>query len=118
MPLLRFAGVAHARRQAIALQPDNPRAHLASAVALGRLALWSPNQRKIELSRTVRERVITCLALSPDDDVALHVLGRWEYEMCCVGFAVRLIIKSACDAALLRPLLVALPCPPPPALRS
>ncbi len=112
-----------ARPQAIELRPDNPRAHLASAVALGRLgarrgrgaaaragttltwrrprflrfaaraALWSSNQRKIEISRTVRERVTAALALSPDDDVALHILGRWEYEMSCVGFAVRMVVK-------------------------
>jgi hypothetical protein len=105
-------------RQAIELTPDNPRAHLASAISLGRLgafapraacplpsltwraappargtALWSSNQRKIEISRTVRERVIAALKLSPDDDVALHVLGRWEYEMDCVGFAVRMVVK-------------------------
>lgn len=79
--------------QAIALKPDNPRAHLASAVALARLAMYCPNQKKIEITKTVRERVITCLSLSPDDDVALHVLGRWEYEMVCVGFAVRLLLK-------------------------
>ena len=56
-------------------------------------ALWSSNQRKIEISRTVRERVASALALSPDDDVALHVLGRWEYEMSCVSFAVRVAVK-------------------------
>jgi hypothetical protein len=41
----------------------------------------------------VCERVTAALALSPDDDVALHVLGRWEYEMDCVGFAVRMVVK-------------------------
>ncbi len=41
----------------------------------------------------MRERVIAALELSPDDDVALHVLGRWEYEMVCVGFAVRMVVK-------------------------
>jgi tetratricopeptide (TPR) repeat protein len=60
---------------------------------LPRAALWSSNQRKIEISRTVRERVTAALALSPDDDVALHILGRWEYEMSCVGFAVRMVVK-------------------------
>ena len=84
---------AYLSEKAIALKPDNPRAHLVSAVALGRLALWSSNQKKIEISRTVRERVMAALVLSPDDDVALHVLGRWEYEMACVGFAVRMVVK-------------------------
>jgi len=55
--------------------------------------MWSSNQRKIEISRTVRERVTAALKLSPDDDVALHILGRWEYEMDCVGFAVRMVVK-------------------------
>ena len=41
----------------------------------------------------MRERVTAALKLSPDDDVALHVLGRWEYEMDCVGFAVRMVVK-------------------------
>jgi len=80
--------------QALKLKPDNPRAHLTSAVTLGRLALWSNNQRKIEISRTVRERVVAALTLSPNDDVALHVLGRWEYEMAVLGWAVRLVVKT------------------------
>jgi tetratricopeptide (TPR) repeat protein len=65
-----------------------------AAVTMGRLVLFSSNQRKIELSRTVRERVVAALALSPDDDVALHILGRWEYEMSSLGFAVRLAVKA------------------------
>ena len=65
-----------------------------SAVTMGRLVLFSSNQRKIELSRTVRERVVSALALSPNDDVALHILGRWEYEMSSLGFAVRFAVKA------------------------
>ena len=38
---------------------------------------------------------MVALKLSPEDDVALHVLGRWEYEMACVGFAVRMVVKMA-----------------------
>jgi hypothetical protein len=49
----------------------------------------------VEISRTVRERAMVALKLSPEDDVALHVLGRWEYEMACVGFAVRMVVKMA-----------------------
>ena len=63
-------------------------------MTLGRLALWSSNQRKIEISREVRERVVAALTLSPDDDVALHVLGRWEYEMAVLGWAVRMVVKT------------------------
>ena len=58
-------------------------------------ALWSSNHKKVEISRTVRERAMVALKLSPEDDVALHVLGRWEYEMACVGFAVRMVVKMA-----------------------
>lgn len=68
---------------------------LTRAVALNATALWSSNQKKVEISRTVRERCMAALKLSPQDDVALHVLGRWEYEMACVGFAVRMVVKMA-----------------------
>ena len=67
--------------------------HLHSRDCTCSSALWSSNQRKIEISRTVRERVEAALQLSPEDDIALHVLGRWEYEMVCVGFAVRMVVK-------------------------
>lgn len=84
---------AESSERAIRLDPRCPLAHAAHAVNLGRLALWSPNQRKIEISKDVKAACDAALALDPEYDLAYALLARWEYEMASVGFLVRAIIR-------------------------
>ena len=57
-----------AAQRAVTANPNDSQAHLALAVAYGRIALDQPARRKIETSRLVR-------------NYAWHVLGRWNYEL-------------------------------------
>ena len=60
---------------AIALRPAHADAHLAMGAALGRLAMWSDNREKVDLSRAIKESCDEALRLDPANDIAMHVLG-------------------------------------------
>jgi tetratricopeptide (TPR) repeat protein len=74
-----------------AVQADarNLQAYLALAIAAGRVALIAGNREKVELSRVVKDNVDRALTLDPRNDVALHVRGRWHYEVASQGVLVR-----------------------------
>lgn len=79
--------------QAVDLLPNSSNAHLAKAVAAGRLGMVSGTRRQVELSRTVREYVDLAIALDPDNDLAYHVRGRWHYEVAQLGFFARRVVN-------------------------
>ncbi len=83
----------HEAKQAVALAPDNPKAHLAVAVAYGRLADFEDNRTKIEYSRSVKEEADRTLELDPREDFAYHVLGRWNYAIATLNPMLKLMAK-------------------------
>jgi len=80
-------------KQALALAPDNEKAHLAVAVAYGRLTDLVDNRTKIEYSRYVKAEAEKALQLDPKDDFAWHVLGRWNYSVATLNPFLKLIAK-------------------------
>ena len=79
--------------QAVALLPNSSNAHLAKAVAAGRLGMISGTRRQVELSRMVREYADRAIALGPENDLAYHVRGRWHYEVAQLGFFARRVVN-------------------------
>lgn len=80
-------------RKAIALKPDYAEAHLSLGAALGRLALWSDNREKVELSRSIRDECQEAIRLDAENDLAMHVLGRYEHQMASLGRIVRTLVR-------------------------
>lgn len=80
-------------KQALALAPENPKAHLAVAVAYGRLTDFVDNRTKVEYSRYVKAEADTTLELDPKEDFAYHVLGRWNYSVATLNGFMKLIAK-------------------------
>ena len=80
-------------KQAVALAPDNPKAHLALAVAYGRLTDFEDNRTKVEYSRYVKAEADKTLELDPREDFAYHVLGRWNYAVATLNPMLKLIAK-------------------------
>jgi tetratricopeptide (TPR) repeat protein len=78
-----------AAKQAVALAPDNPKAHLALSVAYGRMTDFDDNRTKIEDSRHVKSEAEETLKLNPREDIAYHVLGRWNYGVATLNLAGR-----------------------------
>jgi tetratricopeptide (TPR) repeat protein len=82
-----------AAKQAVALAPDNAKAHLALSVAYGRMTDFDDNRTKIEDSRKVKSEAERTLELNPREDIAYHVLGRWNYGVATLNPLLKLIAK-------------------------
>ena len=76
-----------------AIAPNNSKAHLAVAVAYGRLTDFMDNRTKVEYSRLVKEEADKTLALDPKEDFAWHVLGRWNYSVATLGTVMKMMAK-------------------------
>ena len=70
-----------AAKGAVKADPANSQAHLALAIAYGRVALDESARRKVEMSRLVQQEAEAAARLDPGNDLAWHVLGRWNYEL-------------------------------------
>lgn len=80
-------------QQAIAEAPDRAEGYKWLAISQGVLAQQSGTKQKIELSRGVRENIEKALAIEPDDDISLLVLGKWHFGVATLGFFSRTIVK-------------------------
>ncbi len=80
-------------QQAVAVAPDNAKAHLALAIAYGRLTDFEDNRTKVEYSRQVKAEADKALELDPKDDFTYHVLGRWNYSVATLNPVLKLIAK-------------------------
>jgi len=80
-------------KQAVALEPDNSKAHLALAIAYGRLTDFEDNRTKVADSRFVKSEAERTLELDPNDDIAYHVLGRWNYAVATLNPFLKLVAK-------------------------
>ncbi|XRA99198.1 hypothetical protein NFJ02_06g128970 [Pycnococcus provasolii] len=76
-----------------ALMTAAAKAHVVHAVNLGRLASWLGPRGQVRLIDDIRTHASKAVRLSPDDDFAHHVLGRWELEVAQVPGAVKTIGK-------------------------
>jgi tetratricopeptide (TPR) repeat protein len=80
-------------KQAVALAPGNSKAHLALAVAYGRLSDYEDNRTKVEYSRYVKAEADKTVELDPKEDFGWHVLGRWNYRVATLNPMLKLIAR-------------------------
>jgi tetratricopeptide (TPR) repeat protein len=80
-------------RKAVSLCPDNADAHLALAIAVGRLALFKGGKTKVRMSKEVKEQALETLNLDPEKDIAHHVLGRWHREVASLSGLLKMFAK-------------------------
>jgi tetratricopeptide (TPR) repeat protein len=78
-------------KRAVAADPKNATAQLSLAVSYGRLATYLDNKTKIAYSKLVKEHVDRSIALDPQNDLAWHVLGAWNYELANLNSVLRAI---------------------------
>ena len=76
-------------RRAVALNPQDANGHTQLAIAIGKLALFEGQRRKVELSKEVKVEAEAALCLNPRDDSALHVLGVWNRELVQLNWVLR-----------------------------
>ena len=78
-----------AAERAIQADPANSQAHLCLAVICGRLAQLESAKRQIELSKRIKEEAEAAVCLDPQNDIAWHVLARWNFGMASVNPVLR-----------------------------
>ena len=80
-------------KRSVEIAPDNAKAHLALAVAYGRLTDFVNNKTKLEYSKTVKTEALKSIALDPADDYAYHVIGRWNYSIANLNPVLKFMAK-------------------------
>jgi tetratricopeptide (TPR) repeat protein len=71
---------------AIRLDSTGAKGYLSAAIAIGRVALDAGKKEQVRLSKEVKRMVDKSLELNPNDDIAWHVLGRWNRKMATLGW--------------------------------
>ena len=88
-----FASSEELAGRCVALYPDTAEAHFFLAVAIGQMTKVVGGKRKIELSKDVKREAERTLSLDPAHAGAMHVLGRWNYEIAGLGWLSRVAAK-------------------------
>jgi tetratricopeptide (TPR) repeat protein len=81
-------GEVYARR-AVDIDSSGSKGHLYLSISLGRVALDAGKKEQVRLSKEIKIEVDKALELDPNDDIALHVLGRWHRKMATLGWIQR-----------------------------
>ena len=68
-------------QRAVARAPHDAKAHLALAIAYGKMADFVDNRTKMEYSKYVKSEAERAIQLDPKMDDAYEVLARWNFEM-------------------------------------
>ncbi len=79
---------------ALAADSTSGNAHLAVAVAEGRLALDAGTRERVRRSRAVKQHADRAIELDSTLAGAYHVRGRWHREVDDLGFFERAIVKT------------------------
>ncbi|MCB0286168.1 MAG: hypothetical protein R3C41_04315 [Calditrichia bacterium] len=74
---------------AIAIAPDSAKGYLFLSIALGRVALDAGAKERVQLSKDIRAAVDRSLELDPNEDIAWHVLGRWNRKIATLSWVER-----------------------------
>jgi tetratricopeptide (TPR) repeat protein len=68
-------------RRATRIEPEGGKGHLYLSIALGRVALDAGAKERIKLSKDIKKEVDLAIKYDPNDDIAYHVLGRWNRKL-------------------------------------
>lgn len=82
-----------AAEAAVEAGPESAWAHLALAVAEGRVTMYVSSRERVERSRAVKEHAERAIALDSTLAGAYHVRGRWHQEAAELNFFQRAAVK-------------------------
>jgi len=83
-----------AAKAGLAADSSSARAHLAMAVAQGRVALNAGTKERIRRSRAVKRHADRAISRDSTLDGAYHTRGRWHREVEDLGFFKRTIVRT------------------------
>jgi len=88
-----FVAAGHHARRAVALCPESAEAHFFLAVSVAQITKVIGGKRRIEVSKDVQREAEATLALDPAHAGAMHVLGRWNYEIAGLSWLSKVAAK-------------------------
>ncbi len=68
-------------QKAVKIDTLGAKGHLQLAIALGRVALDAGAKERIQMSKEIKRQVDLAIKYDPRDDIAYHVLGRWNRKL-------------------------------------
>ena len=81
-------------QKAVEIDRNSCQAHVCLAVAYGRAQMFSnENREKVELGKMLKESLDNALKIDPNDDMALHVMGRYEWSMANLNGITKMYVK-------------------------
>jgi tetratricopeptide (TPR) repeat protein len=87
-------------RVAVAADPDGTQGHYILAAAVGRAALTKSAKERIRRAAEIRNEALKAIELDPNNDLAYHVLGRWNAEIERLSGFTRFFAKSFLGAGV------------------
>ena len=82
-----YAGIA------LKINPNDAEANCVMAMALGRSSMAKTGKEKIENAREIKKYIDISLKNDPHNFKALHILGRWHYEVTNLNLLERAAVK-------------------------
>ena len=76
-------------QKAVELNPEGAKGHRTFSIAIGRVALDAGAKERVRLSKEVKKEVDLAIKLDPNDDIAYHVLGRWNRKLANLSWIER-----------------------------
>ena len=68
-------------KRAVSIDSLKSKGHLQLAIALGRVALDAGAKERVQMSKEIKRQVDLAIKYDPTDDIAYHVLGRWNRKL-------------------------------------
>ncbi len=81
-------------KKAVREAPDNSDAHVCLSIAYGKMTDFVDNKTKMEYSKVVNSEAEKALELNPDNDLALLILARWNFEMATLNPILRGVAQA------------------------
>ncbi len=88
-----FAAANSYANKALLFAPTDDRANVVKAMALGKSSMTKSGKEKIKSAKEIKRLIDVALKTNPNNFVAWHILGRWNYEISGVGSFERAAAK-------------------------
>jgi tetratricopeptide (TPR) repeat protein len=76
-------------RKAVAIAPQDSNAQLSTAISYGKMLPLMSSREQVESSRHIKRAADKALQLDPANDLAWHILGRWNRGIAEIGAVKR-----------------------------
>lgn len=76
-------------QKTVQINPDGAKGHRTLSIAIGRVALDAGAKERVRLSKEIKKEVDLAIKLDPNDDIAYHVLGRWNRKLANLSWIER-----------------------------